>query len=453
MRETQNLDQLSTSRLKDLLAHGEREETRDFLQSLHPADIADLLDELEESERLLAFNLLDDRSAAEVLDEAGPEASRTLLNSVPEARLAILLATLPRYDAAELLAELPEERAGTLLEHLPAEAARDIRELLSYQEHTAGRLMTKRFVRVQAQWTVEETIQYLRRLGPQREAFYNLYAVDERERLVGIVPLRALLTSPPEQLVRDIMRKQVMSVRVLTDQEEVARLVAKYDFVAIPVVDHANKLVGVITVDDVVDVLTEEATEDIQRLGGAEPLDQPYLTSSIPAVVRKRFGWLLLLFVAESLTGSVLRHFEHELQVVVGLAFFVPLLIGTGGNAGSQVVSTVIRGLALQEIRFRDLPRVFWREILTGAFLGLLMATAGYVRAISWGSSPELSMAVALALVAIVVWANAMGTLFPLVATRLGIDPTVMSAPFISTIVDASGLFIYFSVAKLVLGI
>jgi magnesium transporter len=249
------------------------------------------------------------------------------------------------------------------------------------------------------------------------------------------------------------MEPEVISVRAGTDQEEVARIMSRYDLVLLPVVDENKVLLGVITIDDVIDVLEDEATEDIQRFGGAEPLDQPYLTTGIFTIARKRIGWLLLLFLTESLTGTVLRHFSDELQTVVALAFFVPLLIGTGGNAGSQTTSTIIRALAVGEIDLGDALRSLWHELRVGLALGIGMSVVAYLRALLWGSSQFLAMTVATTIFVIVIWANSLGAMLPILAARLHIDPTVVSGPVMSTLVDATGLFIYFSIARLLLGI
>jgi magnesium transporter len=242
-------------------------------------------------------------------------------------------------------------------------------------------------------------------------------------------------------------------VAVGTDQENAARLMTRYSLLALPVINSEHNLVGVITIDDVMDVLEDEATEDIQRLGGAQPLERPYLATSTFGIARKRIGWLLLLFLTESLTGSVLRLFENELQAVVALSFFIPLLIGTGGNAGSQTTSTIIRALAVGDVRQRDALAAFWHELRIGLMLSTIMAAIAYGRALMWGTSPELALAVAISILAIVIWANCLGALLPLGAAALKIDPTVVSGPAMSTLVDATGLFIYFTVARLIIGL
>jgi magnesium transporter len=301
--------------------------------------------------------------------------------------------------------------------------------------------------------TAAEAIQAVREWRPETETFYYLFVVDSHGRLCGVVNLRQLVVADPATSVADLMDMEVISVRVGTDQEECARLMTRYNLLALPVVNGDNRLLGVITHDDLVEVLEAETTEDIQRLGGAQPLDRSYLDTAIFIVTRKRIGWLLLLFLTETLTGSVLRHFEDELQSAVALAFFVPLLIGTGGNAGSQTTSTIIRALAVGDMDLSDSLRALWHELRTGLLLGLAMAGVAYLRALTWGSSPALALTVALAIFVIVVWANGLGSVLPLLAAALHIDPTVVSGPVMSTLVDATGLFIYFTIARVILGL
>lgn len=430
-----------------------REALRELLETIHPADIAEVLDELSDGARLAVFNLLSTEVASEVLDETDPEITRFIFEELPDERLADLLEELPMDDAARLLADLPPETAEGLIELMQPEDAAEVRDLLSYEENTAGRLMTDKFIRLRSTWTVAETLNYLRHLDPETETIAYLYVVDHRDRLVGVVPLRSLVTAQPTQTIEEIMTPRVVSVTVDTDQEELAETVAKYDFSAIPVVDLEGHLVGIVTVDDVVDILEAEATEDIQRLGGSEPLDQPYFTLPIPTLARKRIGWLLLLFIAETFTGSVLRIFEKELDAVVALSFFIPLLIGTGGNAGSQTVSTIIRALAVGEVIWRDALRVLVREVSAGLMVGTFLGIVGFGRALLWGTGAPLALVVALTLPVIVVWANTIGSLVPIAAEKVGIDPTVVSAPLITTMVDATGLAIYFLIAKIVLGL
>jgi magnesium transporter len=277
--------------------------------------------------------------------------------------------------------------------------------------------------------------------------------VNSKERLVGVVPLRKLITSPVEKTIGELMNPAVVAVRADTDQEEVARLVSRYDFFAIPVADDAGRLLGIITADDAVDILEEEYTEDAQRFGGSQPLEMEYLSTKISTVFSKRIGWLLVLFMTEMLTGSVMRLYESELQAVVALAFFIPLMIGTGGNSGSQTTATIIRAIAVGEVQFRDGLRLLWHETRIGLMLGVVIGVVGYLRAVMWGSSSRLALTVASALLIIVIWANVIGSLLPLLASRLKIDPAVISGPVMSTLVDATGLMIYFTLARSIMGL
>jgi len=329
----------------------------------------------------------------------------------------------------------------------------EVRPLLLHPDDSAGGLMTSEFLALRRRMTARQAIQALRDWKPEGEEVYYLFVVDRDGILAGVVSLRQLVVAKPEERLEEIMDREVISVRVGADQEECARLMSRYDLLALPVVDATNRLLGVVTVDDVVDVLVDEATEDIQRLGGAEPLARPYLDTNVLTIARKRIGWLLLLFLTATLTGSVMRLFENELQAMVVLAVFVPLLIGTGGNAGSQTTATIIRASAVGDVDFDDALRVWIHELKIGLVLGSAMAVAAYVRAITWERDPALAVTVSASIFGIVLWATGVGSLLPLLAVRLGIDPTVVSGPVMSTLVDATGLLIYFTIARLILGL
>jgi len=300
--------------------------------------------------------------------------------------------------------------------------------------------------------TAQTALDHLRRVHLDAETFTDTYVVDEDGHLEGVVSLRDLVLAQPKQQLREFMTKDVVTVAPTDDQEIAARLISHYNFLALPVVEQ-GRILGIITVDDIIDVLISEGTEDQLRFGAVEPgvLNQPYFTTPIWRVVRSRVGWLVLLFVAETATGTVLRHFEDELARVVALSFFIPLLIGTGGNTGAQTVSTIIRGLALQEIRLRDTLRVVVREFWSGLLLGATLGLIAFGRAELWGSGYQLSLVVALSILAICAWANTIGSLIPLVAQRFKIDPALVSAPLITTLVDATGLAIYLLIAKALL--
>jgi magnesium transporter len=433
------------------------EELRVLLENYHPADIAELLDDVPSKAAVIIFSRLPLEVAGEVLDETGSLVRKELMDGVDDERLADILDELPMDDAAEFLEDLPDDVSDRLLDLMEPEWAEDVRELLSYEEDTAGRLMTTDVAALRRQWTAAESIDYLRSLH-EIETFHYLYVVDREHHLIGVVPIRYLLLAQPDQIIDELMITNVLSIQATADQEELADFIAKYDYTAIPVVDENGRLLGVVTVDDALDVLAEEATEDIQRLGGSEPLDQPYFNASITTVAGKRVGWLLLLFATGTLTGGVSLLFSHVLTELPFLIIFVALLIGTGGNAGTQTVATIIRAITLGEVRINNLGRTWRREITVGLMLGLAMGVVGFgFAAIStpgdWDNSLRMGLVIALSLPIIVMWSTTIATLVPIIADHWGIDATMVSGPMISTVVDATGLGIYYLLAGLIFGI
>jgi len=427
------------------------------------AGAASIIAGLRAPDQANVFADLRDEAQRALLPELTPETSADILEKLGEAEVAELVADLPTQTLIEIVDEMEPDEAADLLGDIPPDKAQrvlagledpeEIHPLLLHPDDSAGGLMTSEFLALRRRMTAAEALEALRIWKPEAETIYYMFVIDAVGRLCGVVDLRQLVIADPGTRLADIMDPDVISVTVGADQEECARLMSHYDLLALPVIDHDRRLLGVVTIDDVVDVLEDEATEDIQRLGGSQPLGRSYLESSVWLVMRKRIGWLLLLFVTESLTGTVLRHFEDELQSVVALSFFIPLLIGTGGNAGSQSTSTIIRALAVGDIELGDALRSLWHELRVGLLLGLGMAVVAYVRALTWNSTPDLAATVALAILTIVIWANVLGAVLPLLATRLRIDPTVVSGPVMSTLVDATGLFIYFTVARLLMGL
>lgn len=442
--------------VRDALEAHNTEALRTLLAEQHPADIADVIDRLDDEYRPEVFRLLQPEQAVEVLDELSADATAQLLEQLPPTDVGALLDRLPMDEAAEVLSEDVPKRQAELLALMRPDKAAEVLSLLKYPPDSAGRLMTRKFARLTLDMTVGDALAHLRQIDPQVELLTYLYVLDRNQRLVGVVSLRDIVTSPLNRPLGEIVNPDVVTVTPETDQEEAAGLVRQYNFLALPVVKQDGRMIGVITVDDVIDVLVEESTEDILRFGGLESggaLGQPYFTVPLPTVVRHRVVWLLLLFLAETLTGTVLRVFQGELEQVVALSFFIPLLIGTGGNTGAQTVSTLIRGLALKEIEVRDALRVFLRELAGGLMLGTLLGVAAFGRALLWGSAVPLALVVGLSILAICAWANTIGAIIPLAAKKLHIDPAVVSAPLITTLVDATGLAIYLLIAKALLGL
>ena len=421
------------------------------IEALRAPDQADLFYELDDEDQTALLPHLDPEDSADILEELEDEdAARIVASLAPEDAVRIIDEMEPD-EAADLLVELEPEAQEYVLSRL--EDGAELRPLLLHPEDTAGGLMTSEFLALGRRMTVGEALAALRTWRPDAEDTYDVYLIDRYGRLAGEVTMRRLLRADHSTLLMDIVEEESVSALVGTDQEEVARIMSRYDLVSLPVVDARGVLVGVITIDDVVDVLEEETTEDFQRFGGTEPLEQPYLDSGVLTVTRKRIGWLLLLFITETLTGSVLRHFEEEMAAVVSLAFFIPLLIGTGGNAGSQTTSTIIRALAVEDLDKRGFLRPLLHELSVGSVLGGIMGVVAYGRALLWGTGSAVAITVAVAIFAIVVWANVLGSVLPILANRLKIDPTVVSGPAMSTLVDATGLFIYFTVAGIILAL
>jgi magnesium transporter len=433
---------------------------REPLREIHAADLGEIVSALSREDRLRVFEQLDDDRLGEALSYADGQTLKVVLTRMPHKRIAAALDHLESDDAANILSALPEEKRAPILDQMQAGDAAAARGLLKYEPGTAGRLMTTKFVRIRPDWSVSKTLLSLRVIDPEVATVTNLYVVRDDGSLCGVVSLRRLLPAESETRIDALMTSEIVSVAPDTPQDEVAQLVAKYSFNAVPVVESNGGIVGIVTVDDVIDVLVARDTESALRMGGIATEDEPwnrgvlnYFGTSIVRVVRMRIGWLLLLFVAETLTGSVLRFFEAELAKVVALSFFIPLIIGTGGNAGSQTVSTIIRALALGQIRFRDGFRVLLRETASGFLLGFLLCVFAIVRTLFWKSGPQLALVVGLTILCVCAWANIIGSVVPLLAQRFKIDPTVVSAPLITTLVDATGLAIYLLIAKAVLGL
>jgi magnesium transporter len=421
------------------------------LQSLNPPDQADVFEELAPDQQRDLLPQMDTGDSADILEELDDEDAAALAQGLTVSELADILDEMEPDEAADLLGDLPKSTAAAVLQEM--EDTGDVLPLLAHEDDTAGGLMSPPEVVLREDMTADQAIAHVRNAAPETESVYYLFVVDAENRLVGVVSLRELIVAAPSALLRDIMTRDVIYVEAGVDQEDAAQLMARYDLLGLPVVDSQHHLLGIITYDEVTDILEDEATEDIQRLGGAEPLDKPYFATAVSWVARKRLGWLMLLFITGTFTGSVMRHFQPILDEVIALSFFVPLLIGTGGNSGSQTTSTIIRALAVGDVDTADVLRVYWHETRVGLLLGFMMAIVAFIRAVTWDTSVWVALAVALSIWAIVLWANSLGALLPIIAHKLHIDPTVVSGPVMSTLVDATGLFIYFTMARVILQI
>jgi magnesium transporter len=448
--------EMLVARLRALAAtHNPEEaerELRQWLDWLSDREVAEALFELRDQELAALVRQLSDDTVAVLVAELAPPEGASLLLRLSRARAADVLEEMAPDDAADVMhaveAVNKQAAADLLTEMQPSEAA-EVRELLAYPPHAAGGLMTTRVATVPPDLTDEQALAAVRRAEQARtETVYYLYVTDAERKLLGLLSLRELVLAPRGTLVGDVMRRSFAAIRPETDQEEVARLLTEKHLLALPVVDDEGRLLGIVTADDVAGVLQQEATEDIQHLGGSQPLEVPYPRASVWLLARKRVGWLLLLFVAEAYTGTVLRAFENELQAVVALTFFIPLLIGTGGNTGTQITTTLTRAVALDEVRPRDVLRVLPKEWAVALLLGAIMATAAFIRAWTLGVERDVGIVVGVTAACIVLWAATVAAVLPLVLRRLRLDPAVISGPFITTVVDGTGLIIYFEIAR-----
>jgi len=414
---------------------------------------------LSAKKRVRRFKQLPRQEADEFFLSLEPREQETLLLSLPQGEQRLWLRVLPPDDAVDVIQEAPAEERDRLLEMLDDTTRREVRALLAHAEDDAGGLMNPRFARIRPEMTVGEAIRYLRKQATSVETIYYLYVLDNDQKLRGVVSFRQLFQSAEDAVVRDIMVTEVVTVPEHLDQELVARLFQKYNVLALPVVDDGGKMVGIITFDDIADAIREEATEDIQKIGGVEALEAPYLTIEFMRLLKKRAGWLAALFLGEMLTATAMTHYQDEIATAVVLALFVPLIISSGGNSGSQATTLVIRAIALGEVRLVDWWRVLRREIAAGLGLGLILGAIGLARILVWQAIGgtygvhymRIAMTVAFSLVGVVLWGSVAGSMLPFVLRRAGFDPASASAPLVATLVDVTGLVIYFSIASIVL--
>ncbi|HEY7029683.1 MAG TPA: magnesium transporter [Thermomicrobiales bacterium] len=439
--------------VRALIQARERDGIASLAGRVSPAAWADVVPRLDPGEIAVLLQWLPDEEIPTLLTELDPAQAAAILRTLSRNEAADVLEAMSPDDATDVIAELPEAEAQQILVEMePAEAA-ELRELAAYPPDTAGGIMTPAFTAVSPDLQADQAIIALRRVAEEAETVYYVYVLDPEEHLLGVLSLHSLVLAPPQTPVRALMIENVTSVLVDADQETAARLLTDHNLLALPVVDAENRLLGIITQDDVADVLEEEATEDIERLGGSQPLETSYRLAPVKLLVRRRVVWLLMLFLAEAYTGTVLRHYQTETEKVIALSFFVPLLIGTGGNVGSQTVTTLVRAMALGEVRLRDVRWVMAKEVAVATTMGVIMAVVAFGRSALLHVGRDVGYVVALTVFAICVWSATVAAVLPLILRKLRIDPAVVSAPLITTLVDGTGLVIYFSIAKVVLGL
>jgi magnesium transporter len=440
--------------LRELLNTKQYTKLRQFLAELNEADTATLVEELEEEEILKVYRILPKDLAADVFSYLNVEVQQKIITSLSDKDAAGVIDNLMADDAVDLLEEMPANVVDKLLENARPDTRQAINHLLRYPEDSAGSIMTVEYVSLKENLTVDQAIEHIRKVGLDSETINICYVLDAQRKLVGTVALRYLLLSDGDEIIGELMHENVISINTLMDQEQVAAQFKKYDFTAMPVVDNEDRLVGIITVDDIVDIMEEETTEDMEKMAAIVPSDKPYMRTTVWETYKKRIPWLLLLMVSATFTGAIITSFEEALSVCAVLTAFIPMLMDTGGNAGGQASVTVIRGLSLGEIEYRDVPKVIWKEIRTAVLCGLTLSVANFAKLMLFDRvGLMVSLTVCLTLIVAVLLAMLVGCLLPVGAKRLGFDPAVMASPFITTIVDALSLLVYFRFATMILGL
>ena len=440
-------------------------EARDFaslreeIRNWPAGDLAELMEPLSAEKEAVVFRLLPRNQAAQIFSYLSSERQQELLKALAHEEVVNILNTMSDDDRTEFLEELPAQVTQRLLNLLSPQERQLASQFLGYTENSVGRLMTPHFVRVRPHWTVAHALDHIRRYGMDSETMSMIYVIDENDHLVDDLRIRHLLLASPDTLISDLMDERFVALKASDDREVAVEEIKDADLPALPVTDSQGVLIGIVTVDDILDVAEEEATEDIHKLGGSEALDEPYMEIAIPKMVRKRATWLVVLFLSEMLTATAMGKFENEIAKAVVLSIFVPLVISSGGNSGSQASTLIIRAMALGEVTLQDWWRVMRREILSGLSLGAVLGTIGFIRITLWANFFHaygehwflLALTVGFSLVGIVLWGSLSGSMLPFVLRKVGLDPATSSAPFVATLVDVSGLVIYFTVAAVIL--
>lgn len=441
-------------KILELLENKDFPQLGNLLKDMNPADVAELFEDLPREKMALVFRLLPKELAADAFAYMNPDEQTVLVEAFGDKELHDVVNELYVDDAADMIEEMPANLVKRILRHTDAETRVLINQILNYPKDSAGSIMTMEYVDLKRGMTVEEAFDRIRAIGVEKETVYTCYVTDSRRKLKGIVTVKDLLLAPKNELIRNIMETNIIYVSTHTDKEEVASLFGKYDFLAVPVVDNEERLVGIVTVDDAIDVIQDEATEDIEMMAAITPTDKPYMKTGVFATWKKRIPWLLLLMISATFTGSIITSFEDALSASIVLTGFIPMLMDTGGNAGSQASVSIIRGLSLGEIEYKDIGRILWKEARVAFLCGVSLAVANFVKLLLIDRvTIPVAIVVCSTLVVTVLAAKLVGCSLPVLAKRIGFDPAVMASPFITTIVDALSLLIYFRIACAVLHI
>ena len=445
---------MTYTELHELLNEKKYNQFISAVNEMNAVDVADFLQALDGQSLPKVFRMLKKDIAADVFAELDAEVQEQIIDSMKDTEISAFIDTLAMDDTVDMLEELPANVVARILKSSSAEQRREINKFLKYSDQSAGSVMTSEFVRIKSNLTVEEAVEHIRKTGIDKETVYVIYVTDASRRLLGWVELRDLLFAKKTDLIEDIMYTAVISTTTSDDKETVANLISKYDLLALPVVDSENRLVGIVTVDDALDVISQEATEDIEKMVAIVPSDKPYLKIGVFETFLKRVPWLLILMISAAFTGSIITFYEEALGKVVVLTAFIPMLMGSGGNAGGQASVTIIRSLSLGEVHMSNIFRILWKEFRVSLLCGAVLALAAFAKVMIFDRvSVGIALTVSLSLLATIVLAKLVGASLPILAKRVKLDPAVMASPFITTIVDAVSLIIYFNIATKILNI
>ncbi|MCR5633158.1 MAG: magnesium transporter [Eubacterium sp.] len=438
----------------ELLENRKFAELRDLLDEANPIDVAQLLGEVPEEKLLLLYRMLPKEDAADIFAEMEHDEQETLIKAFNDREIREVIEEMNIDDAVDLVEEMPAIVVNKILRHADPETRKEINELLKYPEDSAGSVMTTEYMALKSDMTVADSFERIRRTADEKEDIYTCYVIDPSRKLQGTVSLKEMFLVPKDTLIGDLMETNIISANTLDDQEKVAKDMAKYNLTTIPIVDQENRLVGIVTVDDAIDVIQEENTEDIEMMAAITPTDKPYISTGFFETYKKRIPWLLLLMISATFTGAIITRYENALGKYVILTAYIPMLMDTGGNAGSQASVSIIRGLSLDEIEFRDIFRIQGKELLVAFLCGFTLAVANFVKLLIFDKvEVVIAAVVCMTLLLTVVVAKFVGCTLPILAKRVGFDPAVMASPFITTIVDAISLIIYFQLASHILSL
>ncbi len=427
---------------------------KEELKKIRSIDIAEIFDELDKKNTIILFRLLQKDKAAEVFSHLTYQQRRDIVGAMNETQLKEILEELFFDDKIDFLEEMPSNAIKRILTSCKEEERKLINQFLKYPENSAGSLMTIEYVDLKKEMTVKEALNYIKKVGMNRETVYTCYVLDEKRKLEGIVSLRKLVLSDEDMLIKDIMERDIILTHTMDDREYITSLFKKYDFIALPVVDKENRLVGIITIDDIVDVMDKVTTKDFHRMAAMEPTDEEYLHTNVFALAKKRIPWLLVLMLSATFTGGIIGKYESVLESIVALNMFIPMLMDSAGNAGTQSSTLIIRGLALGQLQMSDYLKIFWKELRVSSLVGFVLAIINFLRIITIEKiSNDIALAVSVTLFFTVVLAKVVGGLLPVIAKKLKTDPAIMAGPLITTIVDALALIVYFNIAHFMLGV